>query len=146
MVEIAVALGLLSIVLCGVFSALTTASIASATSRETQAASEEALKKVDQYCSQTAFDSIATAVEYFDVQCKTGQVDGAGVALTTRLPAAPDSFFPRPADTANPPRPGYLTVARVAGMPDLLEIRCTVAWRSSDGLFHRVDLVTRKVR
>jgi type II secretory pathway pseudopilin PulG len=147
-VEVAVSLGVLAILLTGIFSSLTTANIAAFSAREAQAASEEALFRMDQYASQNVDQLKAGGIGlqgYFPVVYKVGS-NPDGTPRTSALAPAVDvaMFNYVTTDPATPRNPLYVKVVPITA--DLVEIQVCVCWRSSDGTDRRLDLVSRVTR
>ena len=153
-IEIAVALGVLALLFTGIFSALATANLAAITARETQAASEEALKRLDQLCAAN-FDAILGAPpKYFDVEYKTGQLDVNLLPKTTKLIAGPEASFgyqiargvtgPPAGDSVAAPKACCVQATQISA--NLMEVRSLVCWKSVDGSVRRVELVSRVTR
>lgn len=148
LLEIALALGVLAILFTGVFSALSTGTLAAIDAREAQAATEEALRVMDLYTSQTVDALLANPEGYFPVLCKTGSRPD-GTPKTASLQAGPSAMFGYTTpDPVTPRRPLYVRV--VATPPplgaNLVEVQVMVCWTSTDRTNRRVDLVSRVVR
>lgn len=142
LVEVTVALGVLSILFAGLIGAILTSASHATAVREHQAASQAALARLDQ--EMTAEYSAFTGS--FPVFVTTGRTNAAGTALRAQLTPAPSAFFPQ--DAANPTNAGHVTrTLNPDGNTgtDLMEVRVTVAWRSAAGGNARVDVVSRRI-
>lgn len=149
LVEIVMAVAVLSIFLVGMFATLANAQLADVLTRERAAASEAAFTMLDTVMTSD-FDLMANRSLAFDVEFDTGR-SGAQPRL------APARTFPTDVWTSmgqTPPAtittPGVVvTRTGVDGDPgnaDLMEVRVMVAWRASDGTDQRIDVTTRRVR
>lgn len=146
-VEIVLALGVLSIFLTGVFAAMLHAQRADVLTRERAAASEACFRELDRVLSNPSYATVVNIVDTFDVRYDTGR-SAAGEPVSASLGPAD----PYPADLQ--PRPSATHAGTVVtvqdpdgdGSNDVLEVRASVAWRAADGSNQRVDAVARRVQ
>ncbi|MBX3470683.1 MAG: prepilin-type N-terminal cleavage/methylation domain-containing protein [Planctomycetes bacterium] len=155
LVEVVIAVGILSLILLGTFGAMATAQRTDLLTRERMAAAE---------ACYNALDTILT-----------GEVPAAGASVSFQFPVA----FKSGRDTLTPLRPAFayptdlwtwasvappapitlagVAVAKVgvnatnpdandAGNVDLMEARVMVAWRAADGTDQRFEARARRVR
>lgn len=144
-VEVTVALAVLTMLLVGVFGAMSVAMRADIAAREHRAASDAAFAQLERRLAEPDFEAVATeGADGFHVT-----LDVAGQGSRPKLAPAARTFFD--------PGPDEATMAghvRVVRNPDretppsdgLIEIRVTVAWRSHDGSDRRVDVASRRSR
>lgn len=146
-VEIVLALGVLSIFLTGIFAAMLHAQRADVLTRERAAASEACFRELDRVMGNPSFALIADVTDSFEVRYDTGR-SAAGEPLSVPLEPAD----PYPAELASRPNPAHAgTVVTVQdpdgdGSADVLEVRVTVAWRAVDGSNQRIDAVARRLQ
>jgi Tfp pilus assembly protein PilV len=157
LVEVVFASGVLSIIMLGVFSALSSAQRADMITRERQAVSEKAAEMLDAMLAYDAPPAGTGVAVAFDVT-----LDLAG---TIKLKPAPDdatvaATWAWSLDPSAPSTPTMGGVAAVragvdtrpgsndaAGNTDLLEARVVFAWHPADGQgVQRVELVSRRIR
>lgn len=152
LVEIVMAVALLSIFLLGMFTTLANAQRADMLTRERAAASEAAFTMLDTVLTSD-FDLMSNRTLAFNVEFDTGQ--SGTQPFLTRAKTYPTDIWTELGQTA----PTSITTAGVAvtqtavedftgdtGNSDLMEIRIMVAWRACDGSDQRIDVTTRRVR
>ncbi len=149
LIEVVIAVAILSVILLGMFSAIASAQQADRLTREHAAVSEAAFNVMDEMLTGgVPEDGDPARVLQFPVTINTGrgQVD--------LLPARsfPTDLWTLAGATAPAPvtEPGvavaYIKVDGDAANTDLMEVRVLVAWQSADGSDQRVELVSRRVR
>lgn len=137
LVEIAMALGVLSVLLAGLFAAMATSLRAEALTRERQAASEEASRQLDDFLAVPNY-AFSNSVATFDVFKKTGAGD---VALT-----------PWPGENLNSDRPTgeQARVGRIdstiSADAKLATVTVRVVWHGLDDRRQELSLVSAQVR
>jgi type II secretory pathway pseudopilin PulG len=155
LLEVVVAIGVLSIVLLGVFSAMSSAQRSDTLTRERAAASEEAFKMLDSLLAGEVPDLAGPNVAVpFDVPFNSSRL----------VPADPYPTDPWTWVGETPPSSvtmAGIAVARVGvdmldddgtdpENDDLMEVRVTVAWRSAAWQVgqadQRIDIVGRRLR
>lgn len=141
LIEITVALAVLSVMVLGLFSALSSSMAIEAATREHQAASEAAMREMDLQMSVPNIN-LVTALQAnpkeFHVQVKTGKTDAAGALVVTNLPAAE---VPINADDVATAADESAMAGRVEvnsdpdgdGQVNLVEITVSVKWRTVKG-------------
>lgn len=157
-VEVTVALALLSVVLAGAFGALAVSQRADVAAREHRAASDAAFDALEAYLGTQDLEAmIARGASAFHAAVDTGHGavnltpasagffdpggDDPAMAGHVRLVLDPDEPAPPtpPAEEESEDLDAALTV-------ELVEVQVTVAWRSHDGADRRVDVVSRRAR
>jgi hypothetical protein len=138
-VEVAIALGVLSVLVSGLFSSLMTTLRTDVAVEERRAASATASRELDRVLADPGL-AFVSAVSYFDVQRETGRVAAAGQNLLA-------SAAPLPAGWTQA-RAGRIEVVRDPGGlgPDLLRITVSVRWRAADLTTQQLDLVAMRTR
>lgn len=151
LVEIVVAIAVLSVLVLGMFQTLNSAQRYDMLAREHQAASEAAFRELDFLMAYPTFDSIADITSAFHVAYKSS---GGEVNMSP----APSSYFPLNTDNASTTSideslmAGHITTVRNPSIgstalgDDIIQVNITVAWRGADGGSQRVDLVTMRAR
>lgn len=149
LVEIVIAVAILSVFLVGMFATMASAQRADVLTRERTAASEAAFTMLDTIMTSD-FDLMSNRTLTFNVEFDTGR---AG----TQPFLAPAASFPtdvwtswgQTAPTTFPTAGVVVTRTGVdgdAGNTDLMEVRVMVAWRAFDGTDQRLDVTSRRVR
>lgn len=143
LVEIAVAVGVLALLLAGLFAAMASSLKADVLTRERQAAAEAASRQLDSYLTDPALSFSADSEAYFDVPFKTG--DGE-VNLTPSSPLPTgwtQSRAGRVHVDVNPTDP----VDGASSMgDDIVMITASVSWMGADYRAQRLDMVSMRVR
>jgi type II secretory pathway pseudopilin PulG len=154
LLEVVFAVGVLSIILLGVFSAMNTAQRADALTRERRSASEVAFAMMDTLLSGEAPPVVSGVVT---PEWTPFAVPHNGSTLKPADPY-PMEPFGGVAGAPEPPTVGGIPVAGLAltSVPDvanmnLIEVRVVVAWRPSDWTRvgdpdQRIELVSRRIR
>lgn len=133
LLEVVLALGVLSVLLIGLFSCLASSMRVDGLTREHQAASEAAAGQLDVYLTDPAL-TFQDAEAYFDVPSKVG-----GAVLAPPAPLPPGWTQARAGRVELRLNPDGLG-------SDLLRVSVSVAWRAADGTAQRVDLVSLRTR
>lgn len=146
LVEVAVSLGVFSILVLGLMAAMSAGLGHAHVTREHQAASEAAQTELDLAMAQP-YDAISNIQKPFPVRYALGTVDVNGIPITALVKPARSTFYP--VDASAPTFAGHVTSVRdpdANGSVDLLELRVVVAFRGADDTDYRVDLVARRTR
>jgi prepilin-type N-terminal cleavage/methylation domain-containing protein len=152
LVEVVVAVGVLSIILLGLMASFASAQRADLLTREHQAASEAAFKQMDTLLMNPNFDAVPTK-GHFHVQFKS-----TGGAVNLKPAETPPAGYEVPVDGSGDAtlETGHYTALQMTATngfsgdqllgADCMQLSVTVAWRGADGSDQRVDLVTMRVR
>lgn len=149
LVEVVMSVGVLSVILLGMFSAMASAQRTDALTRERAAASEAAFNMLDAVLS----GPVPAAGEFvelpFNVEVDTGKAGTLPVLRPANpFPTSPWTFIGQPAPS--PVMQAGIAVARVGvddgNDVDLMEVRVLVAWRAADDTNQRIELVSRRLR
>lgn len=152
LVEIIMAVGVLSIFLVGMFATMASAQRADVLTRERAAASEAAYTMLDTIMTSD-FDAVSDRTLAFNVEFDTGRAGGQpfltpAQSFPTDIWTAMGQTAPTSFATAGVAvtRAGVEDFASDTENPDLMEIRVMVAWRAADGSDQRIDVTSRRTR
>lgn len=141
-------MGVLAVVITGLFGAMAHAIRTDAMAREMDAASREIFSQIDLVTQDPDFDSVAGIERGFSVDYPSGRAASDGTVITASL--EPASTANRHADIAGTTAidesllPGRLTTTLINA--DLLEVTAVVRWRGTNGSDQVLASVCRRAR
>lgn len=148
LIEVAIALAILSVILLGLFGAMAQAIKTDAMAREMEAASRELFSQIDLVTSDPDFDAMAGLERGFEVEYGSGAAQADGTLAIARL-SPPGQTANRHPDIGatgvdESTLPGRLTATLISA--DLLEVTAVVRWRGSNGVDQVMASVGRRAR
>ena len=142
LVEIMFALGVMIILITGLFASMGHSQKTDVLTRERAAASEACFAAMDAFLANPAVTGSGTAT--FEVSYDSGR-SSAGLPVVIRLKPAFTYPVTRPVGSTGAGTITTISNPEANGNVALLEIRVTVAWRAADNTDARIDAVARKV-
>lgn len=146
LVEVIVAVGVLSTLLLGVFSAMSHAVKTDTTAREMDAVSRAIFSEIELLIARPDFD-LVTGPSGFAVQYPSGRTDASGAPIIATLRPADANRHPDIASTTGINEsllPGRVEVVSINA--NLKEIRVVVRWRAANDQDQTMSSVARRVR